>query len=125
MSMLRFASLAFALLAANSASTTNTLKFTKTGTQTNIASTLLTGPITISNLQWSVQNAVTIGTPTTSASVGKAAFGKVVVTKAYDTTSPGLLTVCAAGAHFDTAEVVVGSTKYTFGTMWVTKIDVS
>lgn len=91
--------------------------------------------IDIESFSWGVSNPTTIGSATGGAGAGKAVPGDFTVVKPFDRASPVFFKNCSAGAHYNTVVLAIRKAggsggasgaeflRFTFGTVFTTKID--
>jgi type VI secretion system secreted protein Hcp len=93
------------------------------------------GAFEIKDFSFGVENPTTIGSATAGAGGGKAKFNEFQITTTLDSASAAFFKSCVAGAHYDTVILEMRKAggdpthpgtaflKYTFHTVFVTKID--
>jgi type VI secretion system secreted protein Hcp len=92
------------------------------------------GWIAVESFSWGVSDPVTIGGATGGAGAGKAVPGDFTVVKRFDRASPIFFKNCCSGSHYSTVILAVRTAggsggsgtefvRYTFGTVFTTKID--
>jgi type VI secretion system secreted protein Hcp len=90
----------------------------------------------VSDFDFDVQNAISLGSATGGAGTGKAALGQLVIHRAVDKLSPALLGVSATGEHFAAIQLYLRHPNpaagaaasapflaYEFQTVYITKIE--
>lgn len=89
----------------------------------------------IKDWSFSVENPTTIGSATGGAGAGKVKFNEFTITKTVDSASPVFFKNLATGAHYNTVTLIMRKAggdpqssghaflKYTFGTVFTTKIN--
>lgn len=86
----------------------------------------------IKDWSFGVENPTTIGSATGGAGAGKVSFHDIHITKTTDSASPTLFLNSATGAHYKTVTIQMRKAggdqhsaflKFTFGTVFTTKID--